>query len=170
MRLALASFSLALLALGAPATARDSLGIFGNWGAFRDPQVPRCYAIAKPLPNDQKHEFAPFAAIGTWPRAGVRTQLDFRLARKVATNSRITVRVGTAYFTLTGSGNNAWPTNAQDDARIIRAIRAAGSMTVFAHDTHGQRFTDRYNLDGVATAIDAATIGCAKLQGGSSGR
>ena len=30
----------------APAIARDSLGMFSTWGAFRDPAVPRCYAVA----------------------------------------------------------------------------------------------------------------------------
>ena len=37
-----------VLITAAPAAfARDSLGMFDSWGAFRDPQVPRCYAIAK---------------------------------------------------------------------------------------------------------------------------
>ena len=37
---------LSLLALASPLAAKDSLGVFGDWGAFRDPAVPRCYAIA----------------------------------------------------------------------------------------------------------------------------
>lgn len=37
---------LAALVIGGTAVARDSLGVFGTWGAFRDPGVPRCYAIA----------------------------------------------------------------------------------------------------------------------------
>ena len=41
---------LALACLAVPAAARDSLGVFGSWGAFRDPQVPRCYAIAAAQP------------------------------------------------------------------------------------------------------------------------
>jgi hypothetical protein len=35
----------------APATARDSLGIWNDWGAFRDAAVPRCYAIAMAQPS-----------------------------------------------------------------------------------------------------------------------
>ena len=42
---------LILLALASPLAARDSLGVFGQWGAFRDPDVPRCYAIAKAQPS-----------------------------------------------------------------------------------------------------------------------
>lgn len=38
---------LALALAAPPVAARDSLGIFERWGAFRDLGVPRCYAIAK---------------------------------------------------------------------------------------------------------------------------
>ena len=38
--------ALVLLALAVPLSAKDSLGVFSDWGAFRDPAVPRCYAIA----------------------------------------------------------------------------------------------------------------------------
>ena len=44
MKTGIAFAMLALLA--SPLAAKDSLGVFGQWGAFRDPQVPRCYAIA----------------------------------------------------------------------------------------------------------------------------
>jgi len=38
-----------IAAFATPAQARDSLGVFESWGAFRDPSVPRCYAIAEPV-------------------------------------------------------------------------------------------------------------------------
>ncbi len=42
---------LACLALALPGTARarDVLGVFQNWGAFRDGDQGRCFAIAQPL-------------------------------------------------------------------------------------------------------------------------
>ena len=36
------------LALTTPLSAKDSLGVFSDWAAFRDAAVPRCYAIAMP--------------------------------------------------------------------------------------------------------------------------
>ena len=38
---------LALLLLAAPLAARESLGVYENWAAFKDPSPLRCYAIAK---------------------------------------------------------------------------------------------------------------------------
>jgi hypothetical protein len=43
-------------------------------------------------------------------------------------------------------------------------MRSAESMSVSATDRSGRRFTDRYGLEGVATAMDAATVGCARLR------
>lgn len=73
----------AMVLLAVPAMARDSLGVFDSWGAFRDPRVPRCYAIAAAEPNDRQRRFEPFASVGTWPNRGVRNQLHLRLSREV---------------------------------------------------------------------------------------
>ena len=48
------------------------------------------------------------------------------------------------------------------DAAIVAAMRSGSRMSVTATDRGGNRFTDRYSLAGVATAIDAATIACAR--------
>lgn len=50
------------------------------------------------------------------------------------------------------------------DAAIVAAMRSARSMNVSARDARGRRFADSYALDGGATAMDAATIGCARLK------
>ena len=74
-----------LVILASPAMARDSLGIFESWGAFRDPGAgqngPRCYAIAMPVPRRAGDAPKGFAAVGTWPRQHVRGQVHFRLSR-----------------------------------------------------------------------------------------
>ena len=80
-----------LLLLAAPALARDSLGMFETWGAFRDPANtpggPRCYAIAKAEPSTLQRDYQPYASIGTWPRAALRGQVHFRLSRRLAPSS-----------------------------------------------------------------------------------
>ena len=52
MRRAVAVLALlaAAVIIAAPLAAKDSLGVVGDWGAFRDPAVPRCYAIAAAEP------------------------------------------------------------------------------------------------------------------------
>jgi hypothetical protein len=150
-------------ALASPLAAKDSLGVFSDWGAFRDPSVPRCYAIAMPAPSERARDYQPYAAVGTWPRRAIRNQLHVRLSHKVAAGQPIRLVVGNQRFELTGGGGDAWAKDQTMDAAIASAMRSAGTLTVSARDGSGKLFTDEYRLAGAATAMDAATVGCARL-------
>ncbi|GAA0276596.1 hypothetical protein GCM10009127_16640 [Alteraurantiacibacter aestuarii] len=162
MRFILAASALILIA--APLAAKDSLGVFGDWGAFRDAQMPRCYAIAAAQgtgAGTRSREYDPFASVGTWPRRQVRGQVHFRLSRQVRDGAAITLTMGSSRFDLSGDNGNAWAKDAQMDARIVAEMRVASTMRVSSRDRQGRRFTDSYSLDGAATAMDAASVGCA---------
>ncbi|NCP18819.1 MAG: hypothetical protein GW855_06640 [Erythrobacter sp.] len=159
-RLALALAAMATLA--SPALARSSLGVFDDWGAFRDPRQPRCYAIAKGERSEGAREFTPYATIATWPRRQVRNQVHLRLSRRLAADGKVVLRLGGDTYDLTAGEADAWAQDRRMDAAIVAAMRAGSRMSVSATDRGGNRFTDRYSLAGVATAIDAATIACAR--------
>lgn len=153
---------LALLALPGPAPARDNLGIYGQWGAFRDPAVPRCYAIAMADPSQLEREIQPFAAVGSWPRRGERGQVYLRLSRRLAQGAMPTLSIDGQRFALVGSGTDGWTADKRMDAAVIAAMRSARTMRVTGRDGRGRVFGDSYTLAGAATAIDAATVGCAR--------
>lgn len=153
---------LIFLAIAAPLAAKDSLGVFGEWGAFRDAEVPRCYAIAAAQPNSNRRDFDPYASVGTWPRQDIRGQVHFRLSRELSASPRIRLAIGGQRFDLTGGGSDGWAADAAQDAAIIAAIRAGSRLSISATDNRGNRFTDRYSLEGAATALDAAQVGCAR--------
>lgn len=148
---------------GSPALARDSLGMYSNWGAFRDPRVPRCYAIAMASPNTRRRDYQPYAAVGTWPKRSVRNQFHLRLSREIASGSQIVLRIGKERFELTGGGGDAWAVDRKMNAAIVAAMRSGSSMTVYARDKSRRRFSNTWQLAGAASAIDAASIGCARL-------
>jgi Invasion associated locus B (IalB) protein len=151
--------ALAALALAAPLAARDSLGVYDGWAAFKDTKPLRCYAIAKA----QGTPLAPaYATISNWPERKVRGALHLVLSRAVADKSSVRLVVGNERFTLIAKGRNAWAKDPRDDAAIIAALRSAARMSVSASGAKGGTFTDRYSLGGVATAMDAATVACAK--------
>lgn len=149
---------LAFVALALPASAKDSLGVYSSWAAFRDSEQPRCYAIAKPRGNRPQS----FASVGTWPRRGLRNQVHLRLSRVVG-DKGATLRIGDRRFVLPSLGRDAWAQDSRMDAAIVAALRSATRMSITGRDTNGRRFTDRYDLAGAATAVDAAVVGCANL-------
>ncbi|MEM8725695.1 MAG: invasion associated locus B family protein [Pseudomonadota bacterium] len=158
MRRAFLALTVAI-ALSGPAAAKDSLGVYSKWAAFRDADTPRCYAIAKPRGNRPES----YASIANWPRQGVRGQVYLRLSRKAQSDRGATLRIGDRAFALAVDGRNAWAQDKAMDAAIVAALRSATSMRVSARTAAGRRFTDRYDLAGAATAIDAAVVGCASL-------
>ncbi|MCW1430033.1 hypothetical protein [Novosphingobium sp. JCM 18896] len=134
--------------------------MFSTWGAFRDPAVPRCYAIAMAEPSTKQRDYQPYASIGTWPRREVRGQVHLRLSRKLMPGARIVLTVGRERFALTGGGGDAWAVDRRMDAAIVAAMRSANAMTVSARDAKGGGFSNTWPLAGAATAMDAAAIGC----------
>ena len=166
MRCAPALLILSLLA-ASPAVARDSLGVFEGWGAFRDPGAgqngPRCYAIAQPASRRGQTPKG-FVAIGTWPRQRVRGQLHFRLSRTREREAPVTLTVGERRFTLVAGQIDAWANDPRGDAQIVAAMRSASSMSLSSVSADGRGFADSYALRGAATAMDAAALGCARLR------
>lgn len=153
---------LTIVSLAAPLAAKDSLGVFDAWGAFSDPSVPRCYAIA--AADKFKGAYQAYADVGTWPRLGVRGQIHFRLSRPLSNGSHPSLSLGGTRYQLAGGAADAWTQDKRADAAIVAAMRSAESMSVTATDRAGRRFTDRYSLKGAATAMDAATVGCARVR------
>jgi hypothetical protein len=150
-----------LLLVATPALARDSLGMFGTWGAFRDGAVPRCYAIAMAEPGRGAHNFTAYADVGTWPKHALRGQVHLRLSRRIDAGRPVTLSIGGQKIRLSAGGGDAWAPSPREDAAITAAMRSASGMTVYAHDASGRLFSDTYVLAGAATAMDAAMLGCA---------
>ena len=154
---------LAAALLATPALARDSLGMFETWGAFRDPQAPRCYAIAMAETRPgAKADYQAYADVAHWPKRGLRNQVHFRLSKRVLPNAPIRLRVDSQTFVLVGGGGDAWAADRRMDAAIVAAMRSANAMRVTATAATGRGFSDRYPLSGAASAIDAAALGCAR--------
>lgn len=157
-----AAVALAMIAIAAPVMARDLLGIFEGWGAFRDDRPLRCYAISEPAARSTGARWRPFASVAHWPGRNVRGQIHIRMSRTRATDAAVTLTVGDRRFRLASGGADAWAPDARADAAIVAAMRNATSMAIASRDGNGRAFTDAYRLRGAATAIDAAALGCAR--------
>ena len=151
--------------LATPALARDSLGMFESWGAFRDPGVPRCYAISMAdKPRGAKVDYQAYADVGHWPKRALRNQIHFRLSRRLAPATPIRLRIDKQDFVLTGGGGDAWSTDRRMDAAIVAAMRSGKAMRVRARAADGREVNDYSALPGAASAIDAAALGCAAVR------
>ncbi|SIN85721.1 hypothetical protein SAMN02745824_2056 [Parasphingorhabdus marina DSM 22363] len=168
MKIAGISVCIFLVLVPGPGWAKDSLGVFNNWGAFRDPDVPRCYAIAESEEITGKASRKSYASVGFWPGRGIRAQFHVRLSRDRSTNSRVMVSIAGRRFQLTANRSDGWSQDRRMDAAIIAALRSAKSMSVESVGRDGKPIVDAYLLRGAATAIDAASLGCSRLSRSSA--
>jgi hypothetical protein len=154
------NFLLSFLVLAVPAEAEpQAVGIFGQWGAFRD--SARCYAISEPSERRREGGQA-FASVGTWPGRNIRSQVHFRFARPKRPGSAVLLRIDDRTFELVGGGADGWAPDAAADAAIVTAMRTGVAMSVETRAEGGGLMRDDYALRGAATAIDAAAIACAR--------
>ena len=165
MRAGVAAMALLALAgsIAQGAGARDRIGIYKGWGAFRDAQPARCYAIAQPGlgPQVTGGRNRGWVSVATWPGRGLRGSLHVRLSRAADRSAGVTLSVGERRFALVAGGVDAWAADAPSDRAIVLALRSGRSMSVEAVARGGQPFADTYALAGAATAIDAAALACA---------
>lgn len=146
------------LLLAAPAAARETVGAWRGWAAFRDPD--RCYAIAAPVMAGGQSRWRAFASVGTWPARHLRASLHVRLSRERDRSAPVTLSVGERRFRLVANGVDAWAADAPSDRAVVSALRVGRSMSVEAVGIGGRPFADTYALAGAATAIDAAALAC----------
>lgn len=147
----------AALALAAPAAARDTIGVYQSWGAFREGPPLRCFAVAEAVRHSRAH---PFASVTTFPGHGIRNQVAFQLSNPVRAETPVTLGVDDRRFALIADGDHAWAPDARTDAAIVAAMRSARGMSVAGVAVTGRPFADTYALSGAATAIDAAALAC----------
>ncbi len=145
--------ALLLCVIAAPLLAKERLGAYQSWAAFKDAEVPRCYAIGSP---DESSGTGGYVSVGFWPKRGLSHQLFVRLSRTRSSNAGITLSVGGRRFQLTADGNTGRAKDRAMDLAIIAAMRSSQSMSV-----QSSGITDAYALRGAASAIDAAALGCA---------
>ena len=141
-----------------PALAKERLGAWQSWAAFRDAEIPRCYAIGAP---EEASGDEGYVSIGFWPRKGLGHQVYVQLSRERSANSGITLSAGGRRFRLIANGNGGWAKDRQTDLAIIAAIRSSSSLSITSVARDGRSIVDAYATRGAASAIDAAALGCA---------
>jgi hypothetical protein len=155
LRLALA---LLPLLLAAPLLAKDRLGAYQSWAAFKDPEAPRCYAIGSP---EQSSGDGGYLSVSFLPGRGITYQVYVRLSRNRRADAGITLTAGGRRFRLTADGNGGWAKDRAMDLAIVAAMRSSQSLSVQSSGVNGGNIIDAYALRGAASAIDAAALGCA---------
>ena len=131
------------------------VGASGAWATVAGPGG--CEAVSAALQPAPKGKVQARAALAfDAAPGGRRGQLAVHLSRVPRAGSSVMLTIGDTPFLLALRGDWAWSRGPAQEAAIIAALRGAAGMRVEARFPGGGRFTDRFDLSGAPTAIDAA--------------
>jgi hypothetical protein len=141
-----------------PALAEQRLiAEVGTWRAIEAMQGGRryCFVIASPTqrtPLELKRDPASFF-VSLRPKAtGGGTEISIEFGYPLTPTGNV-VSVDAEGFVLVTRNQTAWLTREEDEARLLKAMRAGLDLRVSARSARGNRTTDVYGLRGFSGAL-----------------
>jgi len=155
-----------ILALAAgPAAADEVLGEFQAWDAATTEVNGKtvCFMTAAPEKEegdyDRRGDVAMF--VTHWPQQGKRDEVSIKAGYTYKDGSWVTLTIGGASWQLWTDGERAWAYD-EDQAAMIRTMKAGLTMVVEGTSSRGTLTTDTYSLKGFTNAYNAISEACGK--------
>ncbi|MDP9423495.1 MAG: hypothetical protein M3Q19_11820 [Pseudomonadota bacterium] len=136
----------------------------GQWATLR--RGLTCEAASRSLGVERKDRPPARASLSFDAGGPRRGQFAARLSRMPRAGATVMLHVGDQPFLLMSQGDIAWSRGPRQEQAIVAALRTSGGMRIEARSPGGGRIVDRYSLDGVPLAIDAAAACAAALAKG----
>jgi hypothetical protein len=142
------------------------LGQYGEWGAYTaSPSGKKvCFALAKPTSSETVPPNRPrnpvFMFISTRPADKVTDEVSIVIGYPFKPASEASADIGSTSFALYTQQDGAWIKNAADEASMVSAMRAGGSMVVKGVSAKGTQTTDTFTLKGASQALDRIAQEC----------
>lgn len=146
------------------------LGASRSWTAYQantgDGRV--CYAMGTPKDTQPKGGARdPMnVIISFWPGRNVRDELQIVPGYLYKDNEPVWVQVGNRkveFFARNDAkGGSAWIKDLDQEADLVRSMRAGKELVVTGYSKKGTKTTDTYSLAGIGAALDRAHQACGK--------
>ena len=150
---------LGLLALAVPAHAQTATKITQNnaWGtySYTANNAKVCYVLSVPTaktPEALDHGDI-FFFVTQKPGQNVALEPQFIAGYNLKENSKVTVTIGNANFSMFVKGNSAWMENPAQEPQLVQAMRGGQSMSVKATSGRGNSTGNTISLKGVSAAL-----------------
>lgn len=149
----------AIRAFGAELT-----GTQADWKTYRHTHRGEtlCFAVTraseqKPSGGDRD---TPHVYVTTWPKAGIKAEVSVLLGYALDKGAEVTVDISGTSFTLVADGDRAYIGAADDEQKLLDAMRRGKVMTVEGTSDSGTRSRDVFSLAGVTASVQAIASSC----------
>jgi hypothetical protein len=154
---------------GAAALAQESqnrVATMTDWNVFVEETPKECWGVSKPKETVNTRDGQPVSVrrgdilLFVTFRPGKPGEISFTGGYPFAGGSTVEVSIdGTAYQLFT-DGEWAWPGSADEDAKLLAALKAGTTATLSARSGKGTQTLDTFSLRGFTAAMEDAEKRC----------
>ncbi len=149
-------------------TSNNQVAAETDWSVFEDADPKECWAVSSPKETVNTRDGRVVAVqrgdilLMTFyrPAAGVNGQVTFTGGYPFASGSTVNMQINNAQFELFTEGNWAWPASAEDDAKIIAAMKGGATAVLTGRSSRGTVTKDNFSLLGYTAASEEAARRC----------
>lgn len=139
-----------------------------DWSVFEETNPKECWAVSTFKESVNTRGGAVVAVRRTQtllmvffrPNANVSGQIGFTGGYPFKSGSTVDLKVDKESFELFTEGEWAWPTTAEDDAKIVAAMKRGKQAVVVGESGRGTRTEDTFSLLGFTAAYEDANKRC----------
>lgn len=141
------------------AQSPSQISQFNAWGAYsyQSGKGKVCYVLSVPTqkqPGNVDHGDN-FFLVSQKPGQKTSFEPQFMAGYELRPNSKVTVTIGNARFTMFTNGKSGWVENAAEEPKLVAAMRAGADMKVSATSKRGTNTSYTYSLKGISAALNA---------------
>lgn len=139
------------------------------WSVFVDGNPRECWAVSAPSETVNTRDGRPVSVrrgdillFATYRQGGgAAAEISFTGGYPFADGSTVQVEIGSDTFQLFTDGQWAWAGSAEDDGRILAAMRRGQNAVLTARSSRGTQTRDTFSLFGITAATEEAQRRCA---------
>jgi invasion protein IalB len=148
-------------------TSTNRVAAMTDWSVFaEDTPTKACWSVSQPKETLNTRDGKPAVVsrgqiallVSYWPNTP--GQVSFVGGYPFAPQSTVELDVGGTKFTLYTQNETAWAASAEDDAKLITAMKAGANAVVTGRSARGTVTKDTFSLLGFTAAVDAAASRC----------
>jgi hypothetical protein len=163
--LAVAALSLAATASSAQEST-NRVATMTDWNVFTEESPKECWGVSKPKESVNTRDGQPVSVrrgdilLFVTFRPGKPGEISFTGGYPFAGGSTVDVTVDGEPYQLFTDGEWAWPGSAEDDAKLLAAMKNGTSATLTARSGRGTQTADTFSLRGFTAAMEDAEKRC----------
>lgn len=169
-RAALVAITLAVTASMAVAQeSTNRVATMTDWNVFTEPAegtAAECWGVSVPKETVNTRDGQPVSVrrgdilLFVTFRPGKPGEISFTGGYPFAEGSTVEVQIDGATFQMFSDGEWAWPGSAEEDARLLAALKAGTSATLTGRSGKGTQTVDTFSLRGFTAAMEDAAKRC----------